>query len=130
MNQQQDKDAQQAEYFRKHYSFCDGLFPIRVANTEDGAMASCWINGRRFTLDLDSNERDDGGYDCAAIIKDNGKVVATIETQKGKSASWKVAYAAFKAYVRNLSGAGKYRSRGGFLKQNAKRVAEAKKDGQ
>lgn len=119
------KAAKQKEYFRKHFSFCDGLFPIRFTNTEDGQMASCWINGRHFTLDIDNNERDDGGNDCAANIRDNGKVVITIETQRGKSISGKVAYGAFKEYVRNLSGSGKYSSRGGFLKQAAKRAKAA-----
>ena len=119
------KAAKQNEYFRKHFSFCDGLFPIRFTNTEDGQMASCWINGRHFTLDIDNNERDDGGNDCAANIRDNGKVVITIETQRGKSISGKVAYGAFKEYVRNLSGSGKYSSRGGFLKQAAKRAKAA-----
>ena len=120
------KAAKDAEYFRKHYSFCDGLFPIRFSNTEDGQMASCWINGRRFTLDLDSNERDDDKHDCAAIIKDNGRVIATIETTRGKSISGSLCYGAFKAYVRNLSGSGKFSSRGGFLKLAAKRAAAAK----
>ena len=120
-----DKAKRQAEFFRRKYSFCNGLFPIRYANTEDGVMASCWISGRRFTMDLDNNERDDGGHDCAAVIKDNGKVVATIETQRGKSISANVAFAAFKAYVLNLSGSGKLSSRGGFLKQACKRRAEA-----
>lgn len=119
-----DKAAKQKEYFRKHFSFCDGLFPIRFTNTEDGQMASCWINGRHFTLDLDKNERDDGGYDCAAIIRDNGKFVFTIETQCGKSISGRVAYGAFKEYIRNLSGSGKYSSRGGFLKQQIARAAK------
>ena len=118
-----DKAAKQKEYFRKHYSFCDGLFPIRFTNTEDGQMASCWIGGRHFTLDLDNNERDDGGNDCAANIRDNGKVVVTIETERGKSISGKVAFAAFKEYVRNLSGSNKYKHRGGFLKQAVKRAA-------
>ena len=121
-----DKAAKQKEYFRKHFSFCDGLFPIRFTNTEDGQTASCWIGGRHFTLDLDNNERDDGGHDCAALIRDNGKVVATIETQRGKSISGKMAFAAFKAYVLNLSGSGKYSSRGGFLKMQ---VARAKRNG-
>ena len=121
-----DKDAKTADWFRKHYSFCDGLFPIRFTNTEDGQMASCWIGGRHFTLDLDNNERDDGGHDCAAIIRDNGKVVATIETQRGKAISGRVAYCAFKEYVRNLGGSGKLGSRGGFLKAAIKRAAAAK----
>ena len=118
------KAKKQKEYFRKHFSFCDGVFPIRFTNTEDGQMASCWINGRHFTLDLDNNERDDGGHDCAAVIRDNGKVVITIETQRGKSISGKVAYAAFKEYIRNLSGNRKYSSRGGFLKQQIARAAK------
>ena len=121
-----DKAAKKKEWIRKHYSFCDGIFPIRFTNTEDGQMASCWINGRHFTLDLDNNERDDGGHDCAAIIRDNGKVVVTIETQRGKDISGRVAYGAYKEYVRNLSGGGKYSSRGGFLKQALKRTAAAK----
>ena len=121
-----DKAATTKEWIRKHYSFCDGIFPIRFTNTEDGQMASCWINGRHFTLDLDNNERDDGGHDCAAIIRDNGKVVVTIETQRGKAISGRVAYGAYKEYVRNLSGGGKYSSRGGFIKQALKRTAAAK----
>lgn len=120
-----DKAKRQAEYFRRKYSFCDGLFPIRYTNTEDGVMASCWITGRRFTMDLDNNERDDGGHDCAAVIKDNGKVVATIETQRGKSVSARVCFAAFKAYVMDLSGSGKFRSRGGYLKQAFRRENQA-----
>lgn len=125
-----DKAAKQAKYNRDHFSFCDGLFPIRFTNTEDGQMASCWINGRRFTLDLDNNERDDGGHDCAAIIRDNGKVVATIETQRGKSISGKLAFAAFKAYVMNLSGSGKFSSRGGFLKISERRATKVKEGGE
>ena len=119
-----EKAKKQKDYFRKHFSFCDGLFQIRFTNTEDGQMASCWINGRHFTLDLDNNERDDGGHDCAAVIRDNGKVVITIETQRGKSISGKVAYGAFKEYIRNLTGSGKYSSRGGFLKQQVARAAK------
>ena len=124
-----DKAAKTKEWIRNHYSFCDGIFPIRFTNTEDGQMASCWINGRRFTLDLDNNERDDGGHDCTAIIRDNGKVVATIETQRGKSISGKLAFAAFKGYVMNLSGSGKFRSHGGFLKISAWRATKAKEGG-
>ena len=122
-----DKAKRQAEYFRRKYSFCDGLFPIRYTNTEDGVMASCWITGRRFTLDLDNNERDDGCHDCAAVIKDNGKVVATIETSRGKATSVPMAFEAFKAYVRNLSGSGrKFGSRGGFIKKAATKALIAK----
>ena len=118
-----DKAAKRAEYFRKHYSFCDGLFPIHFTNTEDGQMASCRIGSRRFTFDMDSVDRGDGTFDCAAVIKDNGKVVATIETSKGKSISGKVVFAAFKAYVKRLGGSNAYKSHGGFLKQAVKRRA-------
>ena len=122
-----DKAKRQAEFFRRKYSFCNGIFPIRFTNTEDGAMASCWINGRRFTLDLDVNARDDGGHDCAAVIKDNGNVVATIETSRGKATSVQMAFEAFKAYVRNLSGSGrKFRSRGGFIKKAETKALIAK----
>ena len=100
------------------------IFPIQFTNTEDGQMASFWINGRHFTLDLDNNERYDGGHDCAAIRRDNGKVVVTIETQRGKAISGRVAYCADKEYVRNLGGGGKYSSRGGFLKLNVARLAK------
>ena len=126
--QSQDKAAKQAEYYRRHFSFCDGLFPIRFSNTENGTMANCWIGGRRFTLDLVSNMSDDGGHECTAVIKDNGKVVVTIETQKGKATSGHVAFAAFKKYVMALSGSGKHSSRGGFLKTAAKRALAAKDD--
>ena len=121
-----DKAAKTAEYMRRKYSFCDGLFPISHANCEKAVTEHCWINGRRFTMELTQDIHDDGEHVCCAKIRDNGNLIAKLVVYRGKSISQHIAHGAFRAYVRNLSGSGKFRTRGGFLKLAAERARAAK----
>ena len=100
-----DKAATTKEWIRKHYSFCDGIFPIRRANCEKAVIEHCWICGRRFTMEMSSDIHDDGEHVCCAKIRDNGKLIAKCVVYRGKSIAEKMAHGTFKAYVRNLSGA-------------------------
>lgn len=121
----QEMKDKAAAYRRAHYSFGDGLFPIQRANCEKGVTEHCWINGRRFTLELTEDIHDDGKHVCCAKIRDKGELVARVVVYRGKAISEKMAHGALKAYVHNLSGGGReYHSRGGFLKQQ---IARAKK---
>lgn len=103
----------------RRYSFCDGLFPIRRANSEHACTEHCWIGGRRFTMELSQDIHGDGEHVCCAKIHDNGKLVVKCVVYRGKSMAEKVAHGAFKYYVRNLGGSNRFSSRGGFLKQAA-----------
>ena len=121
-----DKDAKTADWFRRHWTFCDGLFPISFVNTPEGSMERCTINGRRFKASVTQEDQTDAttwnGY-----IYDNGKCVCMVAGMgKGKGCVAAMTHAAFKAYVKNLAGAGKYHNKGGFLKINAKRALAAK----
>ena len=107
----------------RRYSFCDGLFPIRRANSEKCVTEHCWIGGRRFTLELIQDIHSDESRVCCAKIRDNGEEVAKIVVNRGKSIAERVAHDAFKAYIRNLGGSNRFSSRGGFLKQAAFRRA-------
>ena len=124
--QGEDKAAKVAEWLHHHYSFCDGLFPIRRANCEKAVIEHCWICGRRFTMEMSGDIHDDGEHVCCAKIRDNGKLIAKCVVYRGKSIAEKMAHETFKAYVGNLSGSGRLSSRGGFLKQALKRTAAAK----
>lgn len=119
-----DKSEKQEAYNRKHYTFCDGLFPIRRANCEKGVVEHCWIGGRRFTMEMGHEIREDGKPVCTALIRDKGEIVAKCTVYRGKAISEHIAHSAFLSYVKNLSGTGKHRSRGGFLKQAAERDAK------
>lgn len=103
----------------RRYSFCDGLFPIRRANSEHACTEHCWIGGRRFTMELSQDIHGDGEHVCCAKIHDNGKLVVRCVVYRGKAMAEKVAHGAFRSYVRNLSGCNRFSSRGGFLKQAA-----------
>ena len=123
-----DKAAKTAEYMRRKYSFCDGLFPIRRANCEKAVTEHCWIGGRRFTMELTQDIHDDGEHVCCAKIRDNGNLIARLAVYRGKSMAEHMAHATFKAYVKNLSGSNRLSSRGGFLKTAIKRALAARRE--
>ena len=125
-----DKAAKHEEFHRRHWTFCNGLFPISFVVTEEGFMERCTINGRRFKASVTQEDQADGttwnGY-----IYDNGKCVCMVGGMgKGKSCVKDMTHAAFKAYVKQLSGTGggKYHNKGGFLKINAKRALAARSE--
>ena len=125
-----DKAAKHEEYHRRHWTFCNGLFPISFVVTQEGFMERCTINGRRFKASVTREDQADGttwnGY-----IYDNGKCVCMVSGMgKGKRGVMDMTHAAFKAYVRYLSGpgGGKHHGRGGFLKINAKRALAARSE--
>ena len=123
-----DKAAKHEKFHRRHWTFCNGLFPISFVVTQEGFMERCTINGRRFKASVTREDQADGttwnGY-----IYDNGKCVCMVSGMgKGKRGVMDMTHAAFKAYVKHLSGpgGGKYHSYGGFLKINAKRALAAR----
>ena len=125
-----DKAAKHEEFHRRHWTFCNGLFPISFVVTEEGFMERCTINGRRFKASVIQEEQYNAmtwnGY-----IYDNGKCVCMVSGMgKGKRVVMDMTHAAFKAYVRCLSGTGggKYHNKGGFLKINAKRALAARSE--
>lgn len=114
------------EYFKQHYSICDGTFPIRRGNSEECVVESCWVDKHRFTAETVVTEKVDGvNRRCEFTIRDNGKIKISGHFHGGKAIAEKVAHAALKEYITNLSGNGKHSSRGGFLKQALKRYQEA-----
>lgn len=116
----------QEEYFKQHYSLCDGAFPIRRGNSEECVVESCWVDKHRFTAETVVTEKVDGvNRRCEFTIRDNGKIKISGHFHGGKAIAEKVVHAALKAYITNLSGNGKHKSRGGFLKQAQKRYQEA-----
>ena len=107
----------------KHFSFCNGVFPIRRANTEEGVMQHVWIDGRRFTMDVVVVNVVEGiNRMCEFTIRDNGQIKISGRFYGGKSNAEKVAHMALKGYVKQFTGASKFHSRGGFLKQALKRL--------
>ena len=125
-----DKAAKHEKFHRRHWTFCNGLFPISFVVTQEGFMERCTISGRRFKASVTQEDQADGttwnGY-----IYDNGKCVCMVGGMgKGKSCVKDMTHAAFKAYVRQLSsnGGGKYHGKGGFLKINAKRALAARSE--
>ena len=72
-----DKAAKHEEYHRRHWTFCNGLFPISFVVTQEGFMERCTINGRRFKASVTQEDQADGttwnGY-----IYDNGKCVCMV----------------------------------------------------
>ena len=128
--QSEDKAAKKnKEWLRRNSSFCDGLFPIRRANCEKNVVEHCWIGGRRFTMELCQDIHDDGAHVCCVKIRDNGNLIARCVVYRGKATAEQMAHAAFKAYVKELAGSNRFKSRGGFLKQAIKRAAAAKLGG-
>lgn len=123
-------EKEQDKFNRRTWSFCDGLFPIIHINTQEGFMGLCKINGRTFKESVVQEDCSDGpiwnGY-----IYDKGACVCMVSGMgKGKTATQLMTHAAFKAYVKQLSGCGaKYHNRRGFLRQNAARATAAKKGG-
>ena len=116
----------QQEYFKHHYSICDGTFPIRRGNSEECVVESCWVDKHRFTAETVVTEKVDGvNRKCEFTIRDNGKIKISGHFHGGKAIAEKVAHGALKEYITNLSGNGKHKSRGGFLKQALKRYQEA-----
>ena len=122
-----DKAAEHEEYHRGHWTFCNGLFPIPFVVPQAGVLERCAITGRRFKASVTQEDQADGttwnGY-----IYDNGKCVCMVGGMgKGKSCVKDMTHAAFKAYVKQLSGTGggKYHNKGGFLKTNAARALAA-----
>ena len=125
-----DKAAKHEEFHRRHWTFCNGLFPISFVVTQEGFMERCTINGRRFKASVTQEDQADGttwnGY-----IYDNGKCVCMVAGMgKGKRGVMDMTHAAFKAYVKQLSGngGGKYHNKGGFLKINAMRALAARSE--
>lgn len=114
----------QQEYFKQHYSICDGTFPIRRGNSEECVVESCWVDKHRFTAETVVTEKVDGvNRRCEFTIRDNGKIKISGHFHGGKAIAEKVAHAALKEYIMNLSGNGKHKSRGRFLKQAVARLA-------
>ena len=125
-----DKAAKHEEYHRRHWTFCNGLFPISFVVTQEGFMERCTINGRRFKASVTQEDQTDGST-WNGYIYDNGKCVCMVGgIGNGKRCVTDMTHAAFKAYVRYLSGpgGGKYHSHGGFLKINAKRALAARSE--
>ena len=125
-----DKAAKHEKFHRRHWTFCDGLFPISFVVTPEGFMERCTINGRRFKASVIQEEQYNAmtwnGY-----IYDNGKCVCMVAGMgKGKRGVMDMTHAAFKAYVKQLAGngGGKYHGRGGFLKINANRALAARSE--
>ena len=125
-----DKAAKHEKFHRRHWTFCNGLFPISFVVTPEGFMERCTIAGRRFKASVTQEDQADGttwnGY-----IYDNGKCVCMVAGMgKGKRGVMDMTHAAFKAYVKHLSGpsGGKYHSHGGFLKINAARALAARSE--
>ena len=105
------------------FSLGNGAFPIRRANTESGTMEHVWIDGRRFTMEVVVAEKVDGiTKECEFTICDNGQIKLAARYYGGKSKAAKIAHKALKTYVKQLTGASKFHSRGGFLKQALKRL--------
>ena len=107
------------------FSLGNGAFPIRRANTEEGTMEHVWIDGRRFTAETVITDKVDGvTKQCEFTIRDNGQIKIVARYYGGKSNANKIAHKALKTYIKQLTGASKFHSRGGFLKQALKRLAE------
>lgn len=114
------KAAKHAAYHRRTWTFCDGLFPIIFVNTQEGFMATCKINGRTFKESVTQEDGVDGPV-WTGYIYDNNVCVCMIGSMgKGKNATKLMTHAAFRAYIKQLSGGNKkYHRRRGFLRQNA-----------
>ena len=122
-----EKAAKHAAYNRRTWTFCDGLFPIIYVDTPEGFMATCKINGRTFKESVTQEDGVDGKCWTGYIYDKNVCVCMIGSMGKGKNATKMMTHAAFRAYIKQLSGSGKYNSRSRFLRQSvewAKAAAE------
>ena len=119
------KAAKHAAYNRRTWTFCDGLFPIIYVDTPEGFMATCKINGRTFKESVTQEDGVDGKCWTGYIYDKNVCVCMIGSMGKGKNATKLMTHAAFRAYIKQLSGSGKYNSRKGFLRQNVERAKKA-----
>ena len=119
------KAAKHAAYNRRTWTFCDGLFPIIYVDTPEGFMATCKINGRTFKESVTQEDGVDGKCWTGYIYDKNVCVCMIGSMGKGKTATKLMTHAAFRAYIKQLSGSGKYNSRKGFLRQNVERAKKA-----
>ena len=123
------KAAKHAAYNRRTWTFCDGLFQIIYVDTPEGFMATCKINGRTFKESVTQEDGVDGKCWTGYIYDKNVCVCMIGSMGKGKTATKLMTHAAFRAYIKQLSGSGKkYHSKGGFLKLNAKRALAARRE--
>lgn len=96
------------------FSLGNGAFPIRRANTEEVCV---------------TDKTDGITTECEFTIRDNGQIKLAARYYGGKSIAAKIAHKALKTYIKQLSGASKFHSRGGFLKQAVKRLHDAQEKG-
>ena len=122
------KAAKHAAYNRRTWTFCDGLFPIIYVDTPEGFMATCKINGRTFKESVTQEDGVDGKCWTGYIYDKNVCVCMIGSMGKGKNATKMMTHAAFRAYIKQLSGSGKkYHRRKGFLRQSVERAKAAAK---
>ena len=117
-----EKAAKHAAYNRRTWTFCDGLFPIIYVDTPEGFMATCKINGRTFKESVTQEDGVDGKCWTGYIYDKNVCVCMIGSMGKGKNATKMMTHAAFRAYIKQLSGSGKYKSRSRFLRQSVERA--------
>ena len=126
---QESRSREEVEVEKQKHALCfslgNGAFPIRRANTEEGTMEHVWIDGRRFTMEVVVTDKAEGiTKECEFTIRDNGQIKLAARYYGGKSNAAKIAHKALKTYIKQLTGASKFHSRGGFLKQAVKRAQE------
>ena len=126
--EEDEKAAKHAAYNRRTWTFCDGLFPIIYVDTPDGFMATCKINGRTFKESVTQEDGVDGKCWTGYIYDKNVCVCMIGSMGKGKTATKLMTHAAFRAYIKQLSGSGKkYHGRSHFLRQSVERANAAAK---
>ena len=122
------KAAKHAAYNRRTWTFCNGLFPIIYVDTQEGFMATCKINGRTFKESVTQEDGADGKCWTGYIYDKNVCVCMIGSIGKGKTATKLMTHAAFRAYIKQLSGSGKkYHNRKGFLRKSVERANAAAK---
>ena len=127
-DKEQLENKGQAAYNRRTWTFCDGLFPIIYVDTPEGFMATCKINGRTFKESVTQEDGVDGKCWTGYIYDKNVCVCMIGSMGKGKTATKLMTHAAFRAYIKQLSGTGKkYHRRKGFLRQSVERANAAAK---
>ena len=120
------KAAKHAAYNRRTWTFCNGLFQIIYVDTPEGFMATCKINGRTFKESVTQEDGVDGKCWTGYIYDKNVCVCMIGSIGKGKTATKLMTHAAFRAYIKQLSGTGKkYHSRSYFLRQSVERAKAA-----